>query len=1183
MQKNESTPKKSSNNTGGSIKATSLTYKHNKILTNLKSLQYNIKDNNIIKDKDKNNKDKIPLIKSSSSNSLLLEIDNSNNQLLSSDLEPLSNKSKLIKSSVLPTLLIKEQNQDDENEPLIEIIKNSISTTNTTTSITTTVTTITPITTTTTNSNNILENSKNLLLPTSLLSTNLIKPDDTTDSIQKNQQFKQRFQQQQSQNKQKSPSNSISSSISILSSSIKSNTNNNDNKTNTAIEVPSSILSSPLIPIKSRIATTVALSPSSILTTNNDIDNNIIKINNNGNIFDKKSLSGKILTNNKNNSNIITTTTISNSTTSILNKQSNYRDQYQKQQQQRPQHQASLYYYPYTYSRNILNSSTSSSISDGGIICNTNNNNNGVSGGCNNSSISGNLITTSSISSTSSISLTSNNSYHQHLYNNNSSSISSSSSSSNSSNSITGNRGIANSISSNSNNIGGNGNNHIGYVGNNIMGGNSKRHYRKHTWGTRERAGMSFLIVIAFFAVFGLIILTELFMIDDKNRGGMVMLRHGNLNNRMMDSIQPDYDNPKYGDDYDQSFGFMPKSKNPDEIDPLRLKTNRLAWNEMLETRLEQTLPHYPIGETPTDGIWKVVNGTRFKFFVYSAYYDRRLTHIVRIIGATKTRRPEKVFCRLWYTIRDPLNSNRTKHTSATLSAKVKIIREHWNLKYSAVFVLCPIPPQDTPFAVSVVSRLRAPPGNILQLRNTNFDPDFSNRTYNQIPDKMAICVKPFHFNYDQALYLMEYLELNSLLGVSHFTFYNHTIGPHATCVLQHYASGDIPQGNLTEYDIFDIQALFGIGNNRNSNNNNNNNGNNANSGLSGGGLSIRNSNNINNNSILSSSSSSSSVPSTAIPLQTTTISNNNKIKKMKILKTTNYAVPTVQILPWDLRMRSQSEIRTEGLFAALNDCLYRNMYRYKYLALIDVDEFLMPKYNDSLNDLLRWLNKKYNIAQVGSYSFQNAFFYLQFADDPRLYETTSKNSALRGALVTQRKTRRRLRLHPQKQRSKYIVNPEAVVEAGNHFVWDFIPGKKTFNVPADAGILHHYRVCEFGGDDCVKVPSILDRTAIKYTNRLIERVEKVYNYLKRPCNLDNLPPAPTKPPPTRRKVLQIRNYNGTSNNNNNHNNINSNNDINNNNNDNKNNINQNSVKLIDVKKAVGNNYFLINKNKDVT
>lgn len=68
------------------------------------------------------------------------------------------------------------------------------------------------------------------------------------------------------------------------------------------------------------------------------------------------------------------------------------------------------------------------------------------------------------------------------------------------------------------------------------------------------------------------------------------------------------------------------------------------------------------------------------------------------------------------------------------------------------------------------------------------------------IEDKIAICVKPFHFNYDQALYLIEYIELNSLLGVKHFTFYNHTIGQHATCVLNHYIEGNVP-GNLTSFD----------------------------------------------------------------------------------------------------------------------------------------------------------------------------------------------------------------------------------------------------------------------------------------------------------------------------------------------------------------------------------------------
>lgn len=38
---------------------------------------------------------------------------------------------------------------------------------------------------------------------------------------------------------------------------------------------------------------------------------------------------------------------------------------------------------------------------------------------------------------------------------------------------------------------------------------NAKKRSKKNTWGSRERTSMSFLLVIFFFAIFGIIILTE--------------------------------------------------------------------------------------------------------------------------------------------------------------------------------------------------------------------------------------------------------------------------------------------------------------------------------------------------------------------------------------------------------------------------------------------------------------------------------------------------------------------------------------------------------------------------------------------------------------------------------------------------------------------------------------------------
>ncbi|XP_016998547.2 uncharacterized protein [Drosophila takahashii] len=632
----------------------------------------------------------------------------------------------------------------------------------------------------------------------------------------------------------------------------------------------------------------------------------------------------------------------------------------------------------------------------------------------------------------------------------------------------------------------------------------------KKQWGTRERSGMSFLIVITFFAVFGLIILTEVFMIDERTHSGMLAMRAGggggaSLGGRMGDSM-PDYDNVK--DDYDlldasilsdNKLGFIQLRDNKLKIqeaagaDGQRLAAGVLVnggggggagafgvnvplipWGQVLPGKVEETLPHFPFGTRPTDGSWQVVNGTRFKFFVYSAYFDRREgARLVRVVGATKTRGPERVWCRFWYGP-NPANatdagssSARSKYSSATVMARVKIIRENWNLKYSACFILCPVrtPPIGVPHFVSVVSRLRAPPGNLLTLRNTDQDADFaaiSERNVSakkggvpagrpppsgdNIPDRIAVCVKPLHFNYDQALYLMEYLEFYALLGVSHFTFYNHTLGPHASCVLQSYQQGLVP-GNLTAHDLE--------------------------------------------------------------PLQPAEAANNATPRVLR----TQYQRPTVSILPWNLRMRSQKEIRTEGLFAALNDCLYRTMYRYKYLALVDLDEFIVPRYSDTLNELIGSLNQRFRNRNTGAYSFQNAFYYLQFADDSLassgIEGGNDQLASVRASLVTQRKTRRRYKLHPQKQRSKYICKPEAVVEAGNHFVWEFAPGKGSLNVPPKEAILQHYRVCEFGGNDCIKAPSIVDRTTTKYVNRLVQRVDAVYRHLRQRCDLPALPPLP--------------------------------------------------------------------------
>ena len=57
--------------------------------------------------------------------------------------------------------------------------------------------------------------------------------------------------------------------------------------------------------------------------------------------------------------------------------------------------------------------------------------------------------------------------------------------------------------------------------------------------------------------------------------------------------------------------------------------------------------------------------------------------------------------------------------------------------------------------------------------------------------------------------------------------------------------------------------------------------------------------------------------------------------------------------------------------------------------------------------------------------------------------------------------------------------------------------------MPTTVGLLHHYRVCEFGGNSCVQSPNQVDTTVPdKYANRLKENVNKVLDKLRTKCGI---------------------------------------------------------------------------------
>ena len=60
--------------------------------------------------------------------------------------------------------------------------------------------------------------------------------------------------------------------------------------------------------------------------------------------------------------------------------------------------------------------------------------------------------------------------------------------------------------------------------------------------------------------------------------------------------------------------------------------------------------------------------------------------------------------------------------------------------------------------------------------------PSTNNATTLTLPT-IAVCVKPFHFEFNKALGLVEFIEMYRLQGAVHFMFYNHTLGQDVTKV----------------------------------------------------------------------------------------------------------------------------------------------------------------------------------------------------------------------------------------------------------------------------------------------------------------------------------------------------------------------------------------------------------------
>ncbi|XP_042334652.1 beta-1,4-galactosyltransferase galt-1-like [Sceloporus undulatus] len=202
----------------------------------------------------------------------------------------------------------------------------------------------------------------------------------------------------------------------------------------------------------------------------------------------------------------------------------------------------------------------------------------------------------------------------------------------------------------------------------------------------------------------------------------------------------------------------------------------------------------------------------------------------------------------------------------------------------------------------------------------------------------------------------------------------------------------------------------------------------------------------------------------------------------------------TLEIVPWPItsylnvstQWRSRddgTQIGYYGQIAALNDCVYRNMYRSRYVLLNDVDEIILPINHTNWKTMMESLeeqNPEDGVFLFESYVFPNTVFTSNSASIPSWNMVPGVN-ILHHVL---REPDRKEVFNPRKM----IVNPRKVIQTSVHSVLQAFGD--SVKVPMDVAMVYHCRTPL--QRSLSRKYLIRDTTLWRYNSSLISKVNQV-------------------------------------------------------------------------------------------
>ena len=186
-----------------------------------------------------------------------------------------------------------------------------------------------------------------------------------------------------------------------------------------------------------------------------------------------------------------------------------------------------------------------------------------------------------------------------------------------------------------------------------------------------------------------------------------------------------------------------------------------------------------------------------------------------------------------------------------------------------------------------------------------------------------------------------------------------------------------------------------------------------------------------------------------------------------------------LQLLKWK-KVEKWNPLHYFGQSLMMHDCLYRNMYRVKYLAVVDLDELLLPSKYQNWPEMINAIGGQ---DKYHSYRFGNCFFARNNAEAtsitipcnkvhlPKYFQWTSRLKCF----CTDKDTT---------TRPKYMVQSELIIDMYIHWVCKATRGEE-YVVPHSVGSNAHFR--EAIPQDCTDKRTTHDTTLLKYRSGVVE------------------------------------------------------------------------------------------------